>query len=115
MKTITNIDECNKVLKDFNGASAQIWLFHITHKRLALRIWLWSEAEHQVQKEIYIVALGCEHIVGGFFLENANLLIVKTNNEFSEPIYKIIDENSDFELIANAGIGLLDSIDWNNG
>ena len=115
MKTFTDIEECNKILNDFNGSNGQIWLFHATHKRLVIRLWFWSEPEHKVQNEIFIAALGCEHIAGPFQWQNAGLSIVKEiDTEFSEPRYRIIDRNSGFELIANAGIGLLDSVDLGN-
>jgi hypothetical protein len=113
MKTFTDIDECNKILSDYNGANSQIWLFHPTHKRLIIRLWSWSEQEHKVQNEIFMAALGCEHIVGAFQWQNASLSIVKEiDTDFLEPRYRVIDKNSDFELIANAGIGLLDSFDF---
>jgi hypothetical protein len=112
MKTFTDIDECNKILGDFIGANAQIWQFHITHKRLIIRMWWWSVDEHKVKNEMFIAALGCQHIVGAFQWGNADVSITKEiNSEFSEPIYRIKDKNSDFELIADAGVGLMDSIE----
>jgi hypothetical protein len=112
MRTFTEIDECNKILNSFINANGQIWLFHVTHKRLVIRLWFWSEYEHKVQNEIFIAVLGCEHIRGAFNWKNVNMSIVKeVDAEFLEPRYRLIDKNSDFELIADAGIGLLDSMD----
>lgn len=112
MKTFTEIDECNEILNDFNKANGQIWLFDVTHKRLVIRLWIWSEQEHKVQNEIFIAALGCEHFHGPFHWKNASMRIVKeSDEEFMEPRYRVIDKNSDFELIANGGVGLLDSLD----
>lgn len=112
MRTITEIDECNKTLNNFQSANGKIWSFDITHKRLVIRLWFWSEKEHKVQNEVFIAVLGCKYIRGAFDLKNVNMYIVKdTDPEFSEPRYLLKDYNSDFELIGDAGIGLLESID----
>jgi hypothetical protein len=96
-------------LSDYNNANGQIWLFDVTHKRLVIRFWL--DIEHKVQNEVFIAALGCEHIRGSFQWKNTSMSIVKDiDPEFREPLFKLLDKNSDFELIANAGIGLLDSL-----
>lgn len=109
MKTIINIEDCNKKLSEFKGASIQIWSFNITHKRLLLRLWMWSESEHKIEDEIFISALGCEHITGPFSWKNSYISIEKeSNKETTETEYRIKDKNSDFQLIATAGVALIE-------
>jgi hypothetical protein len=112
MKTIISVEDCNKVLGNYAGASTQIWSFHITHKRLILRLWWWSEDEHKIKDEIFLAALSCEHIVGSFYLEKSSLSIAKEIDLVSnEPVYRILDKYSEFELIATGGVGLLDTLE----
>jgi hypothetical protein len=53
MKTVINQRDFKSILEQYSGAYAQIWLFHITHKRLALRLSKPNEAQ-----VIYIIAEG---------------------------------------------------------
>ena len=80
MKTLVHRNDYVSVLSEYRGTQAKVWMFHISHSRLA--IMLSTEEQSQV---IYIVAIGCERISGPFSWENADLSItVEQPNQWGE-------------------------------
>jgi len=107
MNTITDINEANALLAQYNGAEAQVWRFHVTHKRLLLRLSLPS-----IEKVVYLVGVSCENINGPFSWKNAHIGIArKVDKKFSETITKITDAKAGFELITSGGFALAYSSD----
>ncbi|MEL7003983.1 MAG: hypothetical protein AAFN93_14775 [Bacteroidota bacterium] len=101
MKTYTNLSESNELLSNYIGATAQIYVFSITHKRLAIRLKLPKKDE-----VLYLVAVGCKRINGDFYWKDANLSIVELISD-GEDTTKIIDNSGDFELISLGGFSIL--------
>lgn len=102
MRITTDIEEANNLLKEYIGATAQIWMFHISHQRLAIRL-----SYPKKYEVIYIVAVSSEYINGPFTWSNANIEVIKEiNNEKSESNYKIRDKEAGFELDASGGFTL---------
>jgi hypothetical protein len=102
MKTITDITEANILLQRYNGATAQICMFGISLKRLALRLTLAN-----VSEVIYIVGVSCEHIAGSFAWNNANLSISsEIDKGTNETITRIADKKAGFELITTGGFSV---------
>ena len=92
----------NEILNEHNNEKARIWLFDITHIKLAIRIY--SSKSDEV---IYLVMVGCEYIRGFFNLTNPRLSVSQyINDENSDIMFKVIDNKTDFELIATGGITL---------
>lgn len=102
MKIITDITEANILLQRYGDATAQICMFGISLKRLALRLTLAN-----VSEVIYIVGVGCEHITGHFVWDNANLSIsTQTDKETNEIKTQIVDKKAGFELITTGGFSV---------
>lgn len=72
----------------WRGARATVWLFHATHKRLALMLSRRDEPE-----VLYVVAVGCEHIVGPFSWDLAEVVIAEHGTED-----RVVDVRAGFEL-----------------
>lgn len=107
MNIITDIIEINNFLNEYNGNQANLWLFDISHVKLAIKI-------YSTEKEdiIYLVMAGCKYIKGSFSLYNPSFFVTQyVDNENSEILFKIVDENSDFELTATSGIALAQGLD----
>ncbi|MDO3426017.1 hypothetical protein QWT87_14040 [Chryseobacterium sp. APV1] len=102
MNISTKIDEINNILNDYTGDQARIWLFDITHTKLAIKI-----NSKQKQDIIYLVMSGCKYLKGAFSLNNPKFFVSQYyDHKALETISKIIDENSDFELSSTTGIAL---------
>jgi hypothetical protein len=86
MTTITELNKINEILKKYEGAYAKIWAFKLTHIKLIIRLTLIGREE-----VVYIVAVGCDYMIGPFSWEKAKFTIVKeTNEENSELIFYAI-------------------------
>ena len=97
MKTIIEPKERGSTLAQWRGAQVKIWLFHVTHDRMALALSRRGESE-----SVYIVAVGCSHISGPFSRRSAN---VSDITEASDPPggsrCRIVDEQAGFELVCS--------------
>src|ERR1051326_5378095 len=98
MKTITNLNEANSILKEFRNANACVRLFDLSHKKLGLKL----SAPNNTDNVLYIVGVGCEHINGFFSWKNSNVTIENNNGD----ITKIIDKANGFELITSGGFSM---------
>lgn len=102
MNISTEINEINKVLIEYNGNQARIWLFDISHTKLAIKIY-----SNQKKNIVYLIMSSCKYIKGSFSLENPKFLVSQDfDKDTLQTIFKVMDQNSDFELISTAGVGL---------
>jgi hypothetical protein len=99
METIVDLQAQNSILNEWRGANAKIWLFHVTHKRLALH--LFRTDEHEA---IYIVAVSCEKIAGPFSWKNADISIAVEQDSQGESVYHVLDRQAGFELLCSGGV-----------
>ena len=81
---------------------AQVWLFNVGHKRLAIRLEL-SESN----EVLYIIAISCEHITGPFVWQKVRIQIIESINERSSVITVIKDTNAGFELTSSGGVTMV--------
>jgi|SoiMethySBSTD1v2_1073268.scaffolds.fasta_scaffold2679575_1 hypothetical protein len=97
MKTLIDPQKHESILTEWRGAQAKIWIFHVSHNRLALC--LFRTGEHEV---IYIVAIGCEHISGPFSWKEADVeIITDPPNQWGEIRYRVVDKKAGFELLCS--------------
>ncbi|MCX8525688.1 hypothetical protein OF897_17370 [Chryseobacterium formosus] len=107
MEITSEIITINKILNEYKSDQARIWMFDITHVKIAIKIY-----SKQSEEILYFVAAGCKHIKGFFSLCNPKLSVTQSfDNENSEILFKITDENSDFELTSTSGIALAKGLD----
>jgi len=102
MKFITDIQEANGILKQYRGATAQICMFSLSLKRLALRLQL-----PDIIEVVFIIGAGCEYISGNFEWDEANLSVITEVMTFNEIKTKIFDKNAQFLLVASGGFSVV--------
>ena len=100
MKIITDINDANKLLQSFKGATLQVCLYSMSLKRIALRL----AYPKSIEEVVYIVGIGCESIKGRFRFIITNLSIAVEGD--AEIITRITDESEGFELITSGGFSL---------
>ncbi len=103
MKQITDINQVNDVLADYNGSIADLALFSISLKRLAIRI-----TKADTTDVLHLVVVGCLHITGPFSWKNA-LMEVSFSDEVDAPFggYIITDKKAGFKLTTVGGLVIL--------
>ena len=102
MEITTDINRVNQILTEYQGDKAKVWLFDISHIRLAIKIY--SKRKDEV---LFLLIIGCKYIKRTFMLDNPKLSVKKDfDTEASEVIFKIIDDIRDFELISTGGVAL---------
>ena len=75
MRTVVRVeDQQPSVLAQWQGARAEIWIFDLTFRRLAL---LLTKAE--VNDILYVTGIGCRYITGPFRWDNARLSIAPSD------------------------------------
>ena len=103
MKRLVQLKDYKKILNQYRGAYAQIWLFNVSLKRMILRL-----SFEDVAEVLFIISVSTEHIIGPTTWQKANIAIKKKKNkETTEVIYKVIDEKAGFELISESPITLV--------
>ncbi|MEI6950355.1 hypothetical protein V9K67_24450 [Paraflavisolibacter sp. H34] len=99
MEIITNLKEANLLLQRFQGATAQLYAYSLSLRRMAIKLIL-----PQKNEVAYIIGVCCEHLVASFDWNNANLSILTDDKlDTGENMTKIIDKDSGFELITVGG------------
>lgn len=94
MKNVIKLELQESQLARWSGADAKLWMYHVTHKRLALMLSKFDEPE-----VLYIVAVGCAYITGPFSWKKANISIIDNSNpSVGEPIHYVLDEQAGFKL-----------------
>ena len=106
MRIAVNPDEHSSVLAQWQGAHAEIWIFDLTFRRLALLL-----RKAGADDILYVVGIGCRHITGPFRWDNAHLSMAPSDNRRSdvtgEPLTRLVDQGAGFELLYNSGAGLV--------
>ena len=106
IRTYTEIADQNSLLADWRGSKAEVWIFHLTFRRLAVLLRLPERSE-----VLYVVGLGCRHINGPFSWQNAKLSISAAASTGSvnpgEHLSRVYDLDGQFELVCSGGVVLL--------
>jgi hypothetical protein len=100
-KSSSEVADQNTILADWSGAKTEIWIFHLTFRRLALLLRLPQRSE-----VLYVVCLGCRHINGPFRWRDAKLAISDGVQSGGENCKRVYDLNGQFELICDGGVVL---------
>jgi hypothetical protein len=107
MEIITEVKKINEIINDYKGTKANIWLFDISHIKLAMKIY-----SNEKEETLYLVLAGCKYIKGSFSLNNPDLFVSENfDDKTSEVIFKVTDNNSDFELTSSSGVALAKGIE----
>ena len=96
LRTLTERRDQNSLLHEWRGARAEVWMFHLTFRRLAILLRLPERSDM-----LYVVAAGCKHINGPFRWSDAKLSI----NDLDQSM-RVHDESAHFELICDGGVVL---------
>jgi hypothetical protein len=97
MKRYIRQEEQEAVLAQWCGTRAKIWLFHVSHNRMAIHLVRKGEREG-----IYIIAVGCERFVGPFSWDQANIIVVtEPPNQWGEVRRRIMDKQAGFEVLCS--------------
>lgn len=106
MRTVVRVQDHPSVLAQWQGARAEIWIFDLTFRRLAL---LLTKAE--IDDILYVVGFGCRHITGPFRWDDAKLSVAPSVNAKAnitgEPLTRLFDQDAGFELLCRGGVGLV--------
>ncbi len=108
MDIITDEAQQGSVLRDWNGATAKVWVYHVSLSRLAIML------ENGGNRALYVLAVGCQHFSGPFKWERCEIAIVSDPLDATGKILcRVLDRNVGLELIcdsvvlAEGPIGLL--------
>jgi hypothetical protein len=93
MKTILDPSEWGSVLARYRGATAQLWDFQVSLKRLVLRL-----SRSESEEALYVTSIGCEHIVAPFSWGDASIVIVE---QTSDGRTRVTDQGAGFELVCS--------------
>jgi len=91
MKTIIEPERVAEVLATYQGATAKLWMFHISLRRFAIRLY-WPGS----LTAVYLVAIGCQRIRGDFGWSDARLVIVERDGRCV-----VEDPAAGFELVCD--------------
>ena len=98
MKPIVDLESRNRLLASWRGARVKVWLFHVTHMRLAICL-----SRPKEREAIYITAIGCRKITGPFSWKSADISISRQISEHHTlPQYLVADNNVGFELLCDS-------------
>ena len=101
LRSSTEVTDQNSILAEWYGAEAEIWIFHLTFRRLALLLRLPERSE-----VLCVVCPGCSHINGPFRWSAAKLAISNSVRRSGKSYQRVFDDNSQFELICDGGVVL---------
>jgi hypothetical protein len=94
MKTVIDDQSRDSVLNEWRGSDAKLWMFHVTHNRLAVML---SRPDNP--EVLYLVAIGCEWIRGPFSWQRANISIHSLPGDRNfDAVTRVVDEAAGFEL-----------------
>lgn len=83
-----------ETLSEWRNARVQLWLYHVTHCRMALSLSRVGERE-----ALYVLAAGCRRVSGPLQWENADISILGLPPEMGiRATKRIIDAGAGFEL-----------------
>ena len=105
MRVTVDAKDESSVLSQWQGAEAEVWIFDLTFRRLALLL-----RKPGADDILYVVGIGCRHITGPFRWDNAHLSIALSDTRRSditgEPLTRLFDQGAGFELLCD-GAGLV--------
>ena len=88
------VEDVEDALRRWRGGEAKVWLYHISMRRLAVRIQSPAEPE-----ALYIVVIGCEHICGPFVWHDANPSVADERDPATgQNVCRVTDVAAGFEL-----------------
>lgn len=94
MKTVVPFEEMHSELTRWQGAEAVVWMYHATHRRLAIMLSRPGEPE-----VLYVVAVGCAHIHGPFRWQDASLTIAEPDRKDEHgTTARVEDKRAAFEI-----------------
>jgi hypothetical protein len=94
----SRLEEENQLLASWRGAQAKVWLFHVSHMKLAICLSRFKE-----RNACYVVATGCRRIAGPFSWKSADILITRQALEkLATPQYTVTDRGAGFELVCGS-------------
>ena len=97
MKKLVETNKQESVLADWRGARAKLWMFHVTHNRMAIS--LSRKGEHEA---LYIICVACERLSGPFHWDQADIrIITEAPNQWGEVRRRIVDTQAGFELLCS--------------
>ena len=100
MRILVDAKDQSSVLADWRGAKAEIWIFDLTFRRLALLL-----RKAGAPDILYVVGITCRHITGPFRWDNAKLSITLSDTAKSdvtgEPLTRLFDQDAGFELLCH--------------
>jgi hypothetical protein len=103
VRTVVRVEDQPSVLAQWQRARAEIWIFDLSFRRLAL---LLTKAE--VNDILYVTGIGCRYITGPFSWDNARLSIAPSDttrsNITGNPLTRLFDEGAGFELLCDSGV-----------
>ena len=100
MRILVDVKNQSSVLADWHGAKAEVRIFDLTFRRLALLL-----RKAGASDILYVVGTTCRHITGPFRWDNAKLSIALTDIAKSdvtgEPLTRLFDQDAGFELLCH--------------
>jgi hypothetical protein len=106
VRILVDVDDHASVLAQWHGAHAEIWIFDLTFRRLALLL-----QKSGTDEILYVVGIGCQRVTGPFRWNDARLSIAPSETIKSdvtgERLTRLFDEGAGFELLCRSGVGLV--------
>lgn len=96
---VQNIDHINEILQEYKDCNAQIWAYHVSLRRMAIRLWTDIKGE-----QLILVCGGIFYVQGFIDRENANVSLSKCPDDKHEWAYCLTDDEAGFKLLAYNGI-----------
>jgi hypothetical protein len=102
MILITDVTEANILLEKYNKSFAQICMFSLTHKKMALKL-----VSPTNSKVVFIVGIACENLNGSFTFQDADMFIrVTESHEENSYVTEIKDKQGRFHLVTSGGFSV---------
>jgi len=100
------VNDQSSVLSQWHGAKAEVWIFDLAFRRLALLL-----QRDGASDILYVVGIGCKHITGPFRWDNAKLSVAPSDTAKSditgEPLTRLFGQDAGFELLCRSGVMLV--------
>lgn len=93
MRTTVTPERYGVVLAKYCGGNAQLWAFHVSHKKMLLCL-----SRDETEEAAFILGVGCQHISGPFSWEDVDILITFCPASEGEGEVRIADRKAGFEL-----------------
>lgn len=94
MINIVSQENLGRVLEEWRGATAIVWMYHLSHRKMAIRLSFSSREDVLV-----CVVSGCKRILGPFEWDNSSFKLVSSVDLNGEMWVTVSDKTNGFELI----------------